>query len=239
MKIAILDDNRAYAGVLKEILVFKGHNAKVFFNGLELLKDKFLLQFDMIIIDLYLPDQYGLSIIRELKEKNVTAVMVIASNEFTEMVYKRLREIGIRYMLKKPFVFDDLNRIILSIGKVERLIGDFIEDENTKKRVLLLASGANYKVLHNVKIISKSDLENRSDDFDMNETCLMTEMSLKDLLLNLPKFKEIQARKKLPKIIIPVLEDIATLSSLLEERVEQRDALLSFSYVIDLKYLMS
>lgn len=239
MKIAILDDNRAFAGVLKEILVFKGHNVKAFYSGIEMLNDKFLKQYDMIIIDLYLPDQFGLSIIKELKEANINASIIVSSVDFSDNVLKKLKEIGIRHFLKKPFNFEDLNKIMLSIEKVELLIDDFIKKQKDGKDILLLTDGANYKILHNLKHFTLNEFKAKMEELDESETCIIDKMSANDLSVFLSEVDSNENCKKAPKVIILLREDLTRFRKMLSEKPEAKDIIIEKSFVIDLKFVMS
>lgn len=239
MKIAILDDNRAYAEVLKEILIFKDNSVKVFGNGRDLLNDRYLMQYDIIIIDLTLPDQYGLSVIREIKEMNVKATIIVASIDFSVMVSKRLYDMGIRHLLKKPFVFDDLNKILVSIKKVEWMIEDFIGNKKEGKKMLLLTDGSNYKILHNLRKTNAEELKTRTDEFDAEETCILEGLTFSMLMEFMAEMNKRDVWNRMPRLIVPLEEDLSEISTVLKKRNEGGEDILKRAFVIDLKFAMS
>ncbi|MGE3063370.1 MAG: response regulator [bacterium] len=239
MKIAILDDSQVYAHILKEILIFKDHNVRIFGKATDLLKDKFLNQYDIIIIDLCLPDQYGLSVIREIKEMNVSAVLIVASVDFSGMVYSKLREIGVRHILKKPFVFEDLEKIMVSIQKVESLIDDFVNGGTGKKKMLILTDGGNYKILHHLKHVSADEFIRNADDFNSDETCIIDKTNFSQFLDNFPEINRIEEAGRAPKLIILIEDDLKKIGKILSEKEAAQKLILKSAFFIDLKYTMS
>jgi len=239
MKIAILDNNRSFASVIKEILVFKGNNVKIFRNESDILNDKLLTQFDMIIIDLNLPNQYGLSIIRELKEKNVCSSVIVISVDFPDVVLRELRNMGIHNFLKKPFNFKDLNKIMNSYEKVENLIDEFINKQRDKKNILLLMDGGNYKILHNLRHFSFNEFEEKIKEIDLSETYIIDKMVFSDLPFFLSQMNQRGEKIILPKVIIILKEDLIKLNKLFSEKPDAKELVIKNTFVIDLKYIMS
>ncbi|HAV91640.1 TPA: hypothetical protein DCW38_00420 [candidate division WOR-3 bacterium] len=239
MKIAILDDNRSFASVLKEILVFKGHLVKVFYNGLDLSTDKYVKQYDMIIVDLYLPDQYGLSVIKELREKSVDSTIVVASVDFSDTAISILKELGIKHILKKPFNYEDLDKIMMSIEKIENLIDEFINNSKDEKRILILTDGGNYRVLHKLTHLNYGVCEKEMEESDENEIFIIDGLNFKILPDFFNKIRKIQRDRPFPKVVILLKEDLTKFREMLSERPESKDLIIKSSFIIDLMYAMS
>ena len=82
MKIIIIEDSKKLADSLKKGLENEGYAADCFYDGLSR-ENQFLFNFedyDLVILDLMLPDKSGLDICRNLREKKTS---LIFSKDFT------------------------------------------------------------------------------------------------------------------------------------------------------------
>ena len=81
-------------------------------TGREALEQAQLLQPDLILLDLYLPDIFGLDLLNQLRVAGVEsdAIVISAANEFETV--ERALGLGVANYLLKPFTFHDLaNRL--------------------------------------------------------------------------------------------------------------------------------
>lgn len=116
MKVLVIDDNKSITGSLGKYLNIKGHNATTSNDGREgfdLIKNN---QWDVILLDLSMPEFSGLDIIENLekinllKEKNI--LLFTASSVPDYVLEKFLKKDGIKGCLRKPI---SLSKIVETI----------------------------------------------------------------------------------------------------------------------------
>ena len=108
MHVLLIEDNRAVAEMIKLLLSGKGFNiaaADCGEDGIDLAKR---YNYDIIILDLQLPDISGLQVLRTLRSSAITTpVMVLSGNMVVDAKVKALG-IGADDYLTKPFHKDEL-----------------------------------------------------------------------------------------------------------------------------------
>jgi len=72
------------------------------------------LAFDVVVLDLRLPDVDDLSLLRRVRELLPAAVLVLMTAFGTAEVVANARRIGVAGILNKPFELDELSRLIAS-----------------------------------------------------------------------------------------------------------------------------
>ncbi len=83
MRILIIEDNVELCGYIKKSLEQEGFAVDTSYSGIEGEEKAFVNDYDVILLDLNLPDKDGLEIIKFLRESNVQApvIMVTARDE--------------------------------------------------------------------------------------------------------------------------------------------------------------
>jgi len=108
MHVLLIEDNKAVAEMIKLLLAGKGFNIAVADcgeDGIDLAKR---YNYDIIILDLQLPDISGLQVLRTLRSAAIaTPVMVLSGNMVVDAKVKALG-IGADDYLTKPFHKDEL-----------------------------------------------------------------------------------------------------------------------------------
>ena len=108
MHVLLIEDNKAVAEMIKLLLAGKGFNITVADcgeDGIDLAKR---YNYDIIILDLQLPDISGLHVLRTLRSAAIaTPVMVLSGNMVVDAKVKALG-IGADDYLTKPFHKDEL-----------------------------------------------------------------------------------------------------------------------------------
>lgn len=118
-KILYVEDDEDTAEAVKVILESEGFNTDLASTG----KDALLKvvttegQFDLIIVDIILPDMTGWQILRKLKEADVrTNYLIMSSVPLTIVGKERLDFLGVKDCIMKPFEREDL------IARVKRVL---------------------------------------------------------------------------------------------------------------------
>ena len=88
VNVAICDDNRAYLEEMTELVIkhFKALNipcgVRKYENPMELKMDLFLRKFDLIFLDIVMPDESGIELARYLRDYGVDSeIIFVTSNE--------------------------------------------------------------------------------------------------------------------------------------------------------------
>ena len=116
-------------------------------NGDEALQQIKENEFDLVILDISLPGQSGLEVLKELKHNNPKLPVLILSMHSEEQYARRLLKSGASGYLKKDSAFDQLVSAIRTIdsGKkyispiVAHILAEFIERDTEKDRHELLS----------------------------------------------------------------------------------------------------
>jgi two-component system OmpR family response regulator len=138
MRVLIVEDQRGMAVMLKRAFDEKGHLTSIALNG----NDGVVLtnegDFDVIVLDLMLPDRDGLEIVRELRANNDRTPILILTAKDTIADMVTLLDAGADDYLTKPFALAELFarvRAVARRGPIEQpvvlRVGDLTLDPST------------------------------------------------------------------------------------------------------------
>ena len=119
IKLLMVDDNvqlieavSEYFKDNKEIeLTYKAYDGKEGIDAIEKERDNF----DLIILDLIMPNKDGLYVLQQMKEKNINKNVIVATSYNATEVIREVSEYGVNYYILKPFDLSDLEKRILDI----------------------------------------------------------------------------------------------------------------------------
>ena len=122
IRVLMIDDNvnltkmvEEYFSDHKEIeIVMKAHDGA---EGLNLILDKDG-EYDLVLLDLIMPNKDGLYVLDELKKRNITKNIIVATSYNAPEMIRRVSEYGVNYYILKPFELVDLENRILDVFKV-------------------------------------------------------------------------------------------------------------------------
>ena len=122
-RILIIDDEENIRAVLSGILEDEGYEVETAADGLNGLEKAVSEDFDLVILDVWLPGMGGLEVLGEIKEKkNDLEVIIISGHGNIDMAVKSLKN-GAFDFLEKP----------LSLEKVITLVRNALAIEGLKK----------------------------------------------------------------------------------------------------------
>ena len=123
MQVLVIEDEQRMAELLRRGLTEEGHQVVVAQNGAEGLEVAQSFSFDVIVLDIMLPQMNGLTVARRLREsRNRTPVLMLTARDSAIDIVKGLDCGGDDY-LTKPFSFDVLLARLRSVsrrGPIER-----------------------------------------------------------------------------------------------------------------------
>lgn len=141
MKLLLVEDNIRLAHDMQQFLVDNGfvvEHAATFREASEKIND---YQYDLVIVDIGLPDGSGLELVQEMKERNLdTGILIVTAKNAIEDKVKGL-ELGADDYITKPFHKAELNARIRSILRRKKFNGSNVLQMNELK-VDVIASQA-------------------------------------------------------------------------------------------------
>lgn len=120
MKILVIDDNKDITDLLTKVLSIGGHEVKASNDGkqgLELIMNE---KFDIVFLDIAMPDFSGLDVIDSLINNNKiksTKIVLFTASSITDDEVNKLVEKGIHSCLRKPVRMDALFAKVDEIAK--------------------------------------------------------------------------------------------------------------------------
>ncbi len=117
MKIVLTEDDELLNELLKDFLEREGYFVKSFYEGntaYEYLKKE---KYDILILDINLPDIDGLSILQKLREKKISppTIIISAINDIEHIT--KAYDLGCFDYIKKPFYLQEL---LIKIKRLEK-----------------------------------------------------------------------------------------------------------------------
>ena len=126
MKILVIDDDKTLTSMLSKFFNFQGHPTIVTndpWDGLDRIQKE---QFDVILLDICMPEFSGDQIIKTLATNEVLQdqnIFILSANLGSEFLIKdMLRKNGINGCLEKPIDPDELLTIISNKEKIPKII---------------------------------------------------------------------------------------------------------------------
>jgi two-component system nitrogen regulation response regulator NtrX len=127
MKILIVDDNVGHTKMLENMLEDEGYNSEIANDGKTALSKLDKNGFDLVLLDLKLPDISGMKILGKIKDKNQPAQVVMISGQGSIPIALEATRIGAYDFLEKPL---DTDRVLTTIRNA--LEKGRLEKEKTK-----------------------------------------------------------------------------------------------------------
>jgi len=114
-KILVVDDNEAVCALLSKLLGDKGYLVTTVVDGASAFQALALNEYQLILLDLILPDTSGIEILRRIRqEERPTDIVMMTSNASIETALEAMR-LGAQDYLLKPF--KDLDMVLRVVQK--------------------------------------------------------------------------------------------------------------------------
>jgi DNA-binding response OmpR family regulator len=114
----IVDDEQRFANMLAKRLSLRGCHCEVCYNGqqaLDLVKQK---NFFLILLDLHLPDIYGIEVLTRIKVISEMTPVIILTGHGTEKDRRACMQQGAYAFWHKPLIIDELMAILARIEEM-------------------------------------------------------------------------------------------------------------------------
>jgi len=158
-KILIIEDQQSIAELIKDYLEINNFQVDIKNNGLEGLKEALSKDYDLILVDLMLPDLDGFEICKKIRnEKNIPILIISARGEDIDKI--RGLGLGADDYISKPFSPNELvARVKAHLNRFNRLT---VKAEKTKNEI-------NIKNLTINQIARRVYLDNKEINFTTKE----------------------------------------------------------------------
>lgn len=152
IKVMMIDDNVSLVDMVKEyfkdnenIEIYKeAHNG---LDGVKLLEQE-KGNYDVLLLDLIMPQKDGLYVLQQIKEKELDASVIVETSYNAQDVIRQVSEYGVSYFILKPFDLEDLKQRIVDVYNSKNKSGRNI---NLKQNNLQISIT---KILHELGIPS-------------------------------------------------------------------------------------
>lgn len=109
MQILLADDELDILYIYTEMLSGNGHQVTAAHNGKEVLRLMAESEFDMVIMDLFMPEMDGFEAIRILRERGNEVPVIVMTGHFADNeVEERLVGLNVSASLRKPVMISVL-----------------------------------------------------------------------------------------------------------------------------------
>jgi len=113
-KIMVVDDEQNIREIISEFLQEMGYSVTVAVDGLDALEKVAFEQYDLYIIDVYMPRLGGLDLISKLKEIQPLAVIIVTTGYSSIDVAIKAIRTGAYHYLTKPIQAEELLKVVES-----------------------------------------------------------------------------------------------------------------------------
>ena len=117
-ELLIVDDEKRFANMLAKRLLLRGCSCKVCFNGKEALDVVIRNRFSLVLLDLKLPDIYGIDVLKQIKKDSPETPVIIVTGHGTEDDRRECMKQGAYAFMHKPLGIDELMNILEQIGEM-------------------------------------------------------------------------------------------------------------------------
>lgn len=184
MRILVVEDEIELCNTIAEGLSLDGYAVDTCYDGEEAYEQIMIENYDLVILDLNLPNIDGIDILKQIRvENNELKILILSARGTVEDKVKGL-DLGANDYLSKPFDFEELEARIRSLLRRKFVQEDSVLKLNklsfdTKKRIAYIndkeleltkkeKSILEYMLLNSEKIISQEELIEHAWDMNSN-----------------------------------------------------------------------
>jgi DNA-binding response OmpR family regulator len=117
MRVLVVEDEKKTASFVRKALQTEGHAVDVLHDGTQALAAIGTTPFDVVLLDVMLPGRDGLSVVRQMREKNIaTPVLLLTARGSVGERVEGLNA-GADDYLSKPFALEELIARVRALGR--------------------------------------------------------------------------------------------------------------------------
>ncbi|RJX33413.1 MAG: sigma-54-dependent Fis family transcriptional regulator [Desulfarculus sp.] len=162
LKILVIDDDFSMGDACRETLARNGHEVEVTQSGAEGLALFGRWAYDVVLLDLRMPDMDGLSVLHHMREQDPEAVVIIISGHGSIATAVQAMKLGAFDYVAKPFTPAELRQAVAKAGEKRRLEREnvYLRSELERRTVsarLIQASESMARVLNTALKVAPTD----------------------------------------------------------------------------------
>ena len=112
-KILLVEDDESVRQAIADLLSSEAEVITAA-DGEECLDKLESTEFDAVLLDILLPKKSGISVLREIREKYPNTPVAVITG-YTNLVEQEIREIGVDWIISKPFDYEELKSAVLNL----------------------------------------------------------------------------------------------------------------------------
>lgn len=116
MRLLVVDDDKLICWALEKEFAGSGHSTTVVENGAEALAEMRRHPYDVVFLDIHLPDMNGIEILQEIRRISPAACIVIMSGDASVSNRQRAFNGGAVQFLEKPFDLSEIHGLMRSVS---------------------------------------------------------------------------------------------------------------------------
>jgi DNA-binding response OmpR family regulator len=184
MRILVVDDDRRLCSIIKRGLLEEAYAVDLAYDGEEGAHFAEITPYDLIILDIMMPNKNGIEVCHELRSRNVNApILMLTAKDAVEDRVKGL-DAGADDYLVKPFSFNELLARVRALLRRETMskspelrVGDLVLNTLTRQvwrgqRVIELTTKEyvilQYFMRHPNVVVTRTMLEEHAWDYDFD-----------------------------------------------------------------------
>lgn len=150
LRILVVDDERVVRDFLARILTLQSAYVKTAEDGLQAIEAVKQEEFDLVFLDIRMPQMNGVEALRELKKVNVNLKFVMMTGYSVDNLLEEAQREGVVNYLKKPF----------DINLISTFLKSYVKELPGKKFLKILVVDDDKNVLSFFKALLKGDQYN-------------------------------------------------------------------------------
>ncbi len=160
--VLVIDDEKDFTHLMSEILEKHNYRVSVSNEGLSAMEMIQKENFDVVLLDLIMPEVNGLQVLQKIKEKDADVPVVILTGDSRKNIVNHALELGAYDFLNKPVDWGRLEFVLknaLNVRQMQQKI-DYLEkslDEKYKLDNLVTFSSRMQEVLRQIKRVIPSE----------------------------------------------------------------------------------
>ncbi|MBP9091894.1 response regulator [bacterium] len=111
-KLLVVEDDENLRETVQDWLIFENHTVEIAITGPEALEQLSICQFDLIVLDWYLPDIDGIDVLRRYRASGGATPVLMFSGRDSDEARQAGMAAGATKFLKKPFRLQELSAVI-------------------------------------------------------------------------------------------------------------------------------
>ncbi|NIP61363.1 MAG: response regulator [Nitrosopumilaceae archaeon] len=108
LKVLIIDDNEQITKMIATFLSLSGHQCTVCNDGKESIEVINNNEFNVILLDLAMPDFDGYDVLEKIPEKLRSKIIILTASNLSKINLNKIKNMGVNKILQKPVDIDKL-----------------------------------------------------------------------------------------------------------------------------------